>query len=147
MASNDHRNIGGQPAQCDDVKGLKGIVRSFGSQDTFSNGNDGVFWPKRSKKTRNGRGCQPWEAQACHPSPFWDFLAEKGQITPKRIEMTTLGSPRLSSQSVSGFSGQTRPKNPKTDCDDNPGKPRLLIPIRFGVFLPKRAKKPRHGLG
>ena len=40
MASDDHRNIGGQPAQSDDVKGLKGIVRSFGSQDTFSNGNE-----------------------------------------------------------------------------------------------------------
>ena len=33
-------NIGGQPAQSDDVKGLKGIVRSFGSQDIFSNGNE-----------------------------------------------------------------------------------------------------------
>ena len=112
--------------------------------------------------------------------------------------MTTLGSPSLSSQSVSGFSGRKGPKNLETNWDDNPewifskvaatavrrdpnetelfkteqagegeyagtdalvvcdwssdvcssdltdwddnlGKP---IPIRFGVFWPKRAKKP-----
>ncbi len=33
-------------------------------------------------------------------------------------------------------------KKPETDWDDKPGKPRLVIPILFGVFWPKRAKKP-----
>ena len=53
----------------------------------------------------------------CYPSPFRGFLAEKG------------------------------PKKPETDWDDKPGKPRLVIPVRFRVFWPKRAKKPRNGLG
>ena len=82
----------------------------------------GVFWPKRAKnpkrngmtslgrpglsqsvsgfsgrkaptKTRNG---QAWEAEACHPSPFWGFLAEKGQKHAKRIGMTSLVFPSLS---------------------------------------------------
>ena len=62
----------------------------------------------------------------------WGFLAEKRQTIPKRNAMTTLGSrPGLWSQSVSGFSGRTGPKKPETDWDDNPGKPRLVIPIRF----------------
>ena len=47
--------------------------------------------------------------------------------------MTTLGSPGLSSHSVSGFSGRKGPKNLETDWDDNPGKPKLVIPIRFGL--------------
>ena len=44
-------------------------------------------------------------------SPFHGFLAEKGQ------------------------------QKPETDWDDKPGKPRLVIPVRFGVFEPKRANK------
>ena len=35
-----------------------------------------------------------------------------------------------------------RAKKPEMDWDDNPRKPRLVIPVRFGVFWPKRAKKP-----
>jgi len=54
--------------------------------------------------------------------------------------MTTLGSPGSSSQSVLGFSGQKEPEKHETDWDDNPGKPRLVIPVRFGVFWPKNAK-------
>ena len=57
--------------------------------------------------------------------------------------MTTLGSPGLSSQSVSGFSDRKGPKNLETDLDDNPGKPKLVIPVRFGVFWPKKAKNPK----
>jgi len=49
--------------------------------------------------------------------------------------MTSLGSPGLSSQSISGFSGHKKPKNPETDWDDKPGKPRLVIPVRFGFLL------------
>ena len=58
-----------------------------------------------------------------------------------RTGMTTLGTPRLSSQSVSGFSGRKGQKKPEMDWDDNPGKPRLVIPKRFGVFWPKRGNK------
>ena len=55
-----------------------------------------------------------WEAQARHPSPFQGFLAEKGQKSPQRAGMTSLGSPGLSSQSASGFSGRKGPnKNRK----------------------------------
>ena len=46
--------------------------------------------------------------------PFQGFLAEKGQKTPKRTVITSLGSPGLSSQSVSGLSGrkwQTKTRN------------------------------------
>ena len=69
-----------------------------------------VFWPKRATKTRNGRW-QAWEAQACHPSPFRGFLAQKCHKNPKRTGMTSLGSPGLSSQSVSGFSGRKGPNS------------------------------------
>ena len=60
--------------------------------------------------------------------------------------MTTLGSPGLSSQSVSGFSGRKGPKYLETDWDDNTGKPRLVIPVRFGVFWPEEAKNPETDL-
>ena len=31
-------------------------------------------------------------------------------------------------------------QTPETDWDDKTGKPRLVIPVRFGVFWPKKAK-------
>ena len=52
--------------------------------------------------------------------------------------MTTLGNPGLSSQSVLVFSGRKGANKPETDWDDNPGKPRLFIPVRFRVFWPNR---------
>jgi len=33
------------------------------------------------------------------------------------------------------------------DWDDKLGKPRLVIPVRFEIFWPKRAKKTQNGLG
>ena len=50
--------------------------------------------------------------------------------------MTSLGFLGLSSQSVSGFFGPFRPENPKTDWDDKPGLPRVVVPIHFGFFVP-----------
>ena len=44
----------------------------------------------------------------CMPSPFWGFL------------------------------GLFRPENPETDWDDKPGKPRLVIPVRFGTFIARK---------
>ena len=67
----------------------------------------------RRKKSKNAE--TDWDDKpgkpSCHPSPFRVFLAEKG------------------------------PKNLETDWDDKPGEPRLVIPVRFGVFSPKRAQK------
>ena len=50
--------------------------------------------------------------------------------------MTNPGLPGLSSQSVSVFLCYFRPENPKTDWDDKPGLPRVVIPVRFKVFWP-----------
>ena len=41
-----------------------------------------------------------WAPQACHPSPFRGFPGPFGPKNPKRIGMTHLGSPGVSSQSV-----------------------------------------------
>ena len=131
-----------------------------------------AFWPKRAKKPE-----MDWDDLGSPGLSSQSVSGSSGQKTLKQTGMTTLGSPSLSSQSASGLSGRTGPKNPKTDWDDNPGKPRLVIPIRFafsgrkgpkkpetdwddnpgkprlvipvrfGVFWPIRAKKPRSGLG
>ena len=37
-----------------------------------------------------------------------------------------------------GFLGLFRPENPETDWDDKPGKPRLVIPVRFGTFIARK---------
>ena len=66
-----------------------------------------------------------------HFTPFRVFPALLGQKTSKRSGMTRLGSPGVSSQSVSGF----RLENPETDWDDAPGLPRLVIPM-VGVCVP-----------
>ena len=70
-------------------------------------------------------------------------MALFGQKTPKRIGMTSLGFPGLSSQSVSRFFGPFRPENPETDWDDKPGLPRVVIPVLFGVFGPFLPENPR----
>ena len=89
-----------------------------------------------------------------------------GQTTAKRTGMmTNLGFPGLSSQSVAGFLGPFLPENPKTDWDDKPVLPKVVIPVHFGetdwddklprvvtpfrfrVIWPFSARKPRNGLG
>jgi len=105
-----------------------------------------VFCPKRAKKP-NGLGLQPWGAKLVIPVRFGVFWPKRANKNLKQTGMTTLGSPGLSSQSVLGFSGRKGPSNPKTDWDDNPGNPRLVIPVRFGVFWPNRVKKTGNGLG
>ena len=45
------------------------------------------------------------------------------------------------------FVGPFWPENPKTDWDDKPGLPRVVIPVRFKVFWPFSARKPPNGLG
>ena len=49
------------------------------------------------------------------PIRFGVFRPKRAEKTLKRTGMTTLGSPGLSSQSVSGFSGRKGPKKPETD--------------------------------
>ena len=77
------------------------------------------------------------------PFRFQVFRPFFGQENPKQTGMTSLGSSGLSSQSVSGVSGRKGP----TKTRNGPGKPRLVMPVRFGAFWPKRAKKTRNGLG
>ena len=69
------------------------------------------------------------------------FSGRKCKKTTKWSGMTSLGSPGLSSQHVSGFSGRKGRKIPETDRHDKPGKPRLVIPISFGIFWPERDYK------
>ena len=53
-----------------------------------------------------------------------------------------LGSPGVSSRSVSCFWGPFRSENPETDWDDTPGLPRRVIPVRFRFFDQNRKKSP-----
>ena len=126
----------------------------------------GVFWPNRAKKRRNGPLGSPglssqsvlrFSGQKGPKKPETDWNDKPGSPvsgfsgrnvpkTPKRTGVTALGSPGLSSLFVSGFFWPRIAKNTETDWDDNPGKPRLVIPIRFGVFWLKRATKVRNGL-
>ncbi len=110
---------------------------SFQSLSGFS-GREG---PKNLETEWDDTPGKPGLVIPIHFGLFWPKRATKH---PTRTWMTTLERP---GQSVSGFSGRKGPKNLEVDWDDNPGKPMLVIPVRFEVFWPKRAKKPRNGLG
>ena len=108
----------------------------------------GDFWPKKTENPKTDWDDNPGKPNLVIPVHLGFFGPKRVKKHPKRTGMTTLGSPSLSSQFVSGFFGRKEPTNPETDWDDNPGKkPRLVIAVRFGVFWPKRAKKPRNELG
>ena len=108
----------------------------------------GNFWSFLARKPGNGLGGQAWASQACHPSPFQGFLALFGRKTPKWTGMmTSLGFPGLSSQSVSWFFGCFQLENLEASWDDQPGFPRLVIPVRFGFCLARFGQKARNGLG
>ena len=68
---------------------------------------------------------------------FFDF----GQKTRKRTGMTRLGSPGLSSQSVSGFSGRKRPKKPETDRLGSPGVSSRSVSVFFLLLFNKKNNK------
>ena len=106
-----------------------------------------VFGPFLPENPETDWDDQPGLPRLVIPVHSRFLLALFGQKTPKRIGMTSLGFPGLSSQSVSGLFGPFRPENPKTDWDDKPGLPRVVIPVRFEVFWPFSARKPRNGLG
>ena len=80
-------------------------------------------------------------ARVLGPSPFPGFLTKIKQENGKRSGMTRLGSPGVSSHSVSGFFDQNQTKKRETERDDTPGEPRRVIPVRFRCFLTKIAKK------
>ena len=141
----------------------------------------GVFGPKGATTKRNGTGSPGLSSQSISgfcgrkgpqkPETDWDDKLWKTRLVipvcfgfscskrarkhPKRNGMTRLGSQGLSSQSVSGPFGRKGPQENKTDWDDNPGKPRLVIPGNprfvipacFRVFWPKRTKKTRNRRG
>ena len=52
-----------------------------------------------------------------------------------------LGKPRFVIPVRFGVFWPERAKKPETDWDDKPGKPRLVIPVRFGVCWPKKGTK------
>jgi len=58
-------------------------MTSLGSPGLSSQWVSGFSRRKGPKNTENGLGGQAWETQACHPSPFPGFLAEKGQQKPE----------------------------------------------------------------
>ena len=103
----------------------------------------GVFsGRKEAKKPETDWDDNPRKPRLVISVRFGVFWPKKGQKTLKRTGMTTLGSPGLSSQSISGFSCQQEPRKPETDWDDNHGKPKLVIPVRFGVFWPTEKQQP-----
>ena len=147
-------------------------MTSLGFPGLSSQSDSGFFGPVRPENPKTDWDDKPGlPSQGCHPSPFrgylaffgqktpkrtgmtslpspfQDYLALVGQKTPKRTGMTSLGFPGLSSQSVSGFFGPFRPENPEMDWDNKLGLPRVVILIRFKVFCPFSARKPRNGVG
>ena len=101
----------------------------------------GVFWPKKAKNTETDWDDNLGKPMLVIPVRF-GFFWPKRTKNPKWIGMTTLGSTSLSSNPFRGFLAEKGQQKRETDWDDNPGKPRLVIPVRFGVFWTKRAKKP-----
>ena len=106
-----------------------------------------VFRPFRPENPETEWGDKPGLPRLVIPVRFRFFAAFFSPKTTKRIGMTSLGFPRLSSQSVSGFFGPVLPENPETDWDDKHGFPRVVIPVRFGIIWPFSARKPQNGLG
>ena len=100
------------------------------------------FWALFGQKTPKRTGMTSLGFPGLSSQSVSDFLCLFcGQQNPKRTGMSSLGFPGLSSQSVSGFFGPSRPENPKTDWDDKPGVPRLVIPVGFGFFGFSSARK------
>ena len=97
-----------------------------------------LLWPKRDKQNPKRTAMTSLVSPGLSFQTVLWFSGRKCKKTTKWSGMTSLGSPGLSSQHVSGFSGRKGRKIPETDRHDKPGKPRLVIPIRFGIFWPER---------
>ena len=65
----------------------------------------------------------------------------KGAKNPKTDWNDNPGKPRLVIPVRFRVFWPEKVKNTETHWDDDPGKPRLVIPVRFGLFWPKRPKK------
>ena len=136
-------------------------MTSLGFPGLSSQSVSGFFGPVRPENTKTDWDDKPGLPRFVIPVRFeviWQFSARKnpkrkvfvaffGQKTPKRIGMTSLGFPGLSSQSVLGFLSPFRPEHPEMDWDDKPGLPRVVISVRFKVCWPFSARKPRNRLG
>ena len=164
------------------------VSRFSGRKEPKKPETDGDDKPRKSVSGFSGRkepkqaetdwdDDKPRKPRLVIPVRFQGFLAEKDPQKPKQIGMTSPKSPGLATESVSGFSGRKKTKNPETDWDDKlglprvvilirfkvfgsfwpenletdwddkPGLPRVVIPIHFGFFWPFSARKPRNGLG
>ena len=131
-------------------------MTSLGFPGLSSQSVSRFFGPFRPENPETDWDDKPGLPRVVIPFRFRFLLALFGQKTPKRIGMTSLGFPGLSSQSISGFFGPFRPEkpetdpfrpeNPETDWDDKPGLPRVVILVGFRIFWPFSARKPRNGL-
>ena len=116
-------------------------MTSLGSPDLSSQSGSGFSGRKGPRKPETEWDDKPEKPRPVIPVRFGVFWPKRANKKPKPTGMTSLGSPGFSSQSISGFFSRKGPKKPETDWDDKPGKPRLVIPVRFWVFWPKRANK------
>ena len=130
----------GKPRQS--VSGFSGRTGPKSSQSV-----SGFLGPFRPENPETDWDDKPGLPRVVIPIHFGFLLALFGPKSPKRTGMSSLGFPELSSQSISGFFGPFRPEKPETDWDDKPGRPRVVIPVRFGVFGRFSARKPQNGLG
>ena len=71
--------------------------------------------------------------------------AVKGQTNPETDCDDKPGKPRLVIPDRFVVFWPKMQKNDEMEWDDKLGKPRLVIPVRFGVFWPKRAQNTRNG--
>ena len=140
------QSISGFPGRNGPTTQKRTGMTTLGAPGSSCQSVSGFSGRKRQKNPETEWDDNPGKPKLVIPVRFGVFWPKRANQNPKRTGMTTLGSPGLSSQSVSGFSGRNGPKNLETDWDDNPGKPRLVIPGRFRVFWPQRAKKTRNGM-
>ena len=99
---------------------------------------------QRPVRRSDGRECGADVCVKAPPLGFGVFWLKRAGKTRKQTGMTSLGSPGVSSQSVSGLQGRA---NPETDWNDAPGEPRRVIPVRFGFFSGRKGPgKPGSGL-
>ena len=95
------------------------------------------------QKTPKQIGMTSLGFQGCHPNPFRVFVALFGQKNPETDWDDKPGLPRVVIPLRFGVFGIFRPENPETDWNDKPGLPRVVAPVRFWVFGPFRPENPK----
>ena len=135
------RSVSGFPGRKGPKTQKRTGMTTLGSPGLSSQSISGFCAEKSRENPETDWDDKPGKPRLVMPVCFGVCWPKRANKNPKRTGVTTLGNPGLSSQSVLGFSGRKGPNSLETDWDDNSGKPRLDIPIRFGVFWPKRANK------